>query len=307
MDKKILRGLLTNEYEHPFDRNALNILEGTPGLETIVKKLMEFGIERLIKIQYTGSNIKVTPSNFKDLYKIYHNVAETLDLYYLPELYITWGYEINASAIGAEKPIVVLNSGCLDLLEEDELRFIIGHELGHIKSQHMLYHTIAQYINVITSLIGNATLGMGQILSYGIQIALLQWQRMSEYTCDRAGLLSCQSTSSSNSVMVKMSGTPLKFYNQISIEEFIKQANEFEELDYNAYNKIVKLLSTMDNTHPWTVLRSAEVNRWVMTGKYEELLDKSRIICVDKPDSIYCGNKLKESDIFCTKCGSKAC
>ena len=37
----------------------------------------------------------------------------------------------NAMTIGMDKPIIVLNSSLFDLLDEDELRFVIAHELGH--------------------------------------------------------------------------------------------------------------------------------------------------------------------------------
>ena len=67
----------------------------------------------------------------------------------IPDLYIQWGYEINAFTVGSENPIVVLNSGLIDMCEDDEIMFIIGHELGHIKSNHMLYHMMANVINMI--------------------------------------------------------------------------------------------------------------------------------------------------------------
>ena len=58
----------------------------------------------------------------------------------------TWA--LYAFAIGMEKHTIVITSGLVELLEDDELRFVIGHELGHIKSGHMLYRTMAVFLSL---------------------------------------------------------------------------------------------------------------------------------------------------------------
>lgn len=64
----------------------------------------------------------------------------------------------NAFAAGVEDPIIVINSGAIDLLTYEELLFIIGHEVGHIKSQHVLYSQMAQILPILGDIIGSATL-----------------------------------------------------------------------------------------------------------------------------------------------------
>jgi Zn-dependent protease with chaperone function len=100
---------------------------------------------------------------------------------------------INAFTVGSENPIVVLNTKTVECLTEAELRFILGHEVGHIKSQHSLYHWIARFIlPYIGDTLGKATFGIGKIFTAPLQLALLSWSRKSELTADRAGLLACQ-------------------------------------------------------------------------------------------------------------------
>jgi Zn-dependent protease with chaperone function len=309
MEKKKLKNILSLDYEHPFDRKALNALKKTPGLDKIIKKFWELGIEKLLKIQYTGSHIKLTKNNMPELYKTYVETCEILDMNKIPDLYLIMNYNINAFTTGVENPIIVLNTSCLDLLEEDELRFIIGHELGHIKSGHLLYHQLASILPYLGNMVGNATLGIGNLISMGLHMAIMNWKRMSEFTSDRAGLLVCQNINSATSSMVKIAGLPTKYYSNEVVEDFLTQAREFEDLDYDSLSKIAKYITTAEMSHPWTVMRGSEFFRWSESGQYDEILnmdfdnrDLSKFKFSECP---FCEAKLKKEYVFCGKCGRK--
>lgn len=262
-NKKILSGLDHTAYEHPFDQKALAALEATPGLDLVGKFITKNMVERVYNVQYTGSHLKVTKENYPKIYQYLEDACRILDLKKVPDLYISWDYSINACTIGAENPIIVLNSGLIDLCDDDEILFIIGHEVGHIKSQHMLYHLMAQVINW-----GIDTIPGGSLVASGLQFALYYWSRMSEFTADRAGLMCCQDTDAMTRAFIKMAGLPIKEFNNIRPETFIQQARDFKMLDYEGMNKVVKFLSIADETHPWTVMRSAELFKWIDSGEY---------------------------------------
>lgn len=266
-NKKILTGLDHSMYEHPFDQKALTALEGTPGLSIVGKFITKHTVERFYTIQYTGSHLKVTSDNYPSIYEYLQYAAKILDVKQIPELYIQWGYDINAGTVGAENPIIVLNSGLIDLCDDDEIMFAIGHELGHVKSNHMLYHMMAQVINIIIDQIP-----FGNIAAVPIQYALYYWDRMSEFTADRAGLLCCQNKDAAIRAFMKMSGMPIKQFNNIQYQTFIQQAKDFKQLDYEGMNKIVKLLSIADESHPWTVMRAAELLNWISSGDYSKFV-----------------------------------
>ncbi|MCQ2306689.1 MAG: M48 family metalloprotease [Bacteroidales bacterium] len=194
-------------------------------------------------------------------------VAGHLFVEKIPELRINWDYSINACTIGAERPVIILGSGWIDLCDDDEIMFVVSHELGHIKSNHMLYHMMAQMIDIIIDSIPGGTL-----LAGGLQYALYYWNRMSEFTADRAGLLGCQNHEAMIRAFVKMAGLPLKEFNSIKTESFIQQARDFKMLDYDGMNKVVKFISIADETHPWTVMRSAELLKWMESGEYNRFL-----------------------------------
>lgn len=144
--------------------------------------------------------------------------------------------------------------------------------MGHIKSQHMLYHLMGQVINW-----GIDAIPGGSIVASGLQFALYYWNRMSEFTADRAGLLCCQNTDAMIRAFIKMAGLPIKEFNNIKPETFIQQARDFKMLDYDGMNKVVKFLSIADETHPWTVMRSAELLKWMDSGEYNRFVTQRQI------------------------------
>lgn len=267
-NKKILRGLSSEEYEHPFDRKALDTLEAMPGLGVLGKFLTKHTVERIYTIQYTGSYLKVTSKNYPNIYEYLEYAAQILGLPTVPQLYVQWGYDINAFTVGSENPIIVLNSGLLDLCDEDELMFIIGHECGHIKSNHMLYHMMAQMVNFAIDAIPG-----GSVVAAPVKYALLYWDRMSEFTADRAGLLCCQKPTSVIKAFIKIAGLPKSEYSKMDINTFLEQAQEFKDLDYEGLNKIVKILSIAEANHPWTVMRAAQLVDWISAGEAKRIIN----------------------------------
>lgn len=275
-NKKILKGLNHSEYEHPFDQKALNALTHTPGLETLGNFITKNTIEKIYTVQYTGSNLKVTKENYPKIYEYLEYACQILDMETIPDLYIQWGYGINAFTVGSENPIIVLNSGLIDLCDDDEIMFIIGHECGHIKSNHMLYHMMAQVINIVIDSIPG-----GNLIAAPLQYALYYWNRMSEFTADRAGLLCCQNKEAAVRAFMKMAGMPIKEFEYMNYDSFIKQASEFKLLDYDSLNKVIKFISIADASHPWTVMRAAELLNWINAGEY------SKYVQGDNPSITY--------------------
>jgi len=300
MTRKQLLMLNPREYEHPLDKKALNMLEGTPGLEKVTRYFYKHGLERMLRVQYTGSYLKVTKTQFPDIYKVLEEVCATIHLNDIPDLYINNESGINGFAVGSENPMIVISRRAVDWLPHEELIGLIGHEAGHIKSGHMLYQDMAQVIPLLGSVVGSATLGIGNLVSAGLEAALFEWYRKSELTADRAGVLACQDYKSFIKVLIKISGAPKTSFDKIDVNEFINQAREFESYDYDSMDKVAKAASIMWQDHPWTVLRASELLKWVESGEYDKILDK------DASDTFLCfscGAELKVDEKFCGECG----
>ena len=302
-----LEGLRPQVYEHPSDSAALNALTHTAGFDKVVEKLNAWGIERILRVRLTGSYIRVQPDNFPAIYRILAIVRDRLDVPIHVDLYIAAGGEINAYTVGVERPLIVLTTALVDLLSEDEIMFVIAHELGHVKSRHVLYYQIAEFLPVIADVLGSVTFGMGDLFSLTIEVALLYWKRMSEFTADRAGLLGCQNADAAWRTMIKLAGLPSKYYGSINTEDFLRQAKDFKDMDTDALSKIAKALSTLGATHPWTVLRAQQLHIWIESGGYQFVLDNPRGAPPPIPQlgrfCPQCGYTLSGRETFCPACG----
>src|SRR5215213_3856939 len=129
-------------WEHPADRGALVALRKLKGFDTVVKLLSGMINERAVRLLYLGSAIRVDDRQFPTLQRALNDAASTLDAPVVPELYVQAEPRFNAMTLGLDRPIIIINSGMVDLLDEEELRWVLAHELGHAMSGHAVYHTI---------------------------------------------------------------------------------------------------------------------------------------------------------------------
>ncbi|MBX9695710.1 MAG: M48 family metalloprotease [Cyanobacteria bacterium] len=292
-------------FEHPADRAALEAVKKIPLLDKVFAKLLELGAERIVRIQFMGQAVHVTPKQCPNIYKLFKDATEILDIPE-PDLFLTTNPYPNAFTIGFERPIIVLTSGLVDLLTEDELRAVLGHELGHVKAGHVLYKTIAYFLIEILRMI----FGMrSPIAELGLAVALYDWSRKSELTADRAELLVAQDVETCIRLHMKLSAGSWSVYEQMDEKEFLKQAEAYEDLDYSTLNKVYKLLRELWLTHPLPVYRAKEVKAWAESKQYKEILE-GRYPATDEDiglrDCPHCGCKLSPSFFFCPDCGKSA-
>ena len=130
-------------WEHPADRAALQALRAVPGVDEVIRKVLALlGGERGVRLLFQGNAIRVGPSQFPRLWHLHTEVTTTFDWPDVPELYVSQTPFFNAGAYGLDKPFIVVHSAAIELLDDDELRVLLAHELGHVMSGHALYHTI---------------------------------------------------------------------------------------------------------------------------------------------------------------------
>jgi Zn-dependent protease with chaperone function len=193
-------------------------------------------------------------------------VLTSLDWPDRPELFVSQTPFVNAGAYGMDRPFIVINSGAMKLLDDDEMRTLLGHELGHVMSGHALYHTILVLIVYVGA---NLLPFLAGIILAPIQFALLEWYRKSELSSDRAGLLAAQDPRASMRMFLKMAGGgDMK---DMDLDDFLNQAKEYEETG-GALDRVFKILNTLPQSHPFNTLRAAELRRWVESGTYERIL-----------------------------------
>src|SRR6201994_4605953 len=219
-----LTGISSRAYEHPADRSALVALRKLSGFDVLLKKLFGLFNERAFRLTYLAGAVRVSERHFPHIHEMVRDVAYILDLPELPECYVLQTPIVNAMALGRDKPFIVLNSGLVELLDPEELRAVVGHELGHILSGHAVYRTMLLYLVALAARI--AWMPIGYLGLKAIIWGLEEWFRKSELSCDRAGLLAGQDIDASRRVLMKLAGGSRLA--EMNADAFHDQAREYD-------------------------------------------------------------------------------
>jgi hypothetical protein len=159
------------------------------------------------------------------------------------------------------------------LLSEDEVLAVIAHELGHIKSGHVLYKTMARGMSFLLAIIGDLTLGIGRLVGRTLEATLLEWDRQSEFTADRSSLVVVQNPQVMLSLMMKLAGGTLFQRDQMNAQEFLKQADLYEEVDSRILDRVYKMMLIAPINHPLTIVRAREIMNWSESREYKDILE----------------------------------
>ena len=262
----ILSNISATAWEHPADRAALQTLRAIPGFDQVVRSIFGFFGERGIRLMFQANAVRVGPRQFPKLHGLLTEVTTTMDWPEQPELYVTQTPMVNAGAVGMDHPFITLNSGAVTLLNDDELRVLIGHELGHVMSGHALYRTV---LFILLMFGFNNLPFLAGIALLPIQLALLEWSRKAELSSDRAGLLATQDPVASMRVFLKLAGGGTA--SETDLDAFMEQAREYDTMG-GPMDKVYKILNTLTLTHPFNTLRAAELQRWISDGAYDTIV-----------------------------------
>ena len=264
--RTVLKQISPRAWEHPADRAALNAMRAIPGFDEVVRKIYGFFGERGVRLLFQANAVRVGPSQFPKVWSAFNDACSTMDWEPKPELFVSQSPFVNAGAYGMDRPFIVINSSALSLLDEEEMRTLLGHELGHVMSGHALYRTIM--VIILTVGLRNLPFLAG-IALLPIQFALLEWYRKSELSSDRAGILAGQDPLAGMRMFMKMAGGGK--IEEMDLNAFMTQAREYEQ-GGDAADMIAKVINTLGMTHPFHTLRAAELQRWVEAGDYDRIL-----------------------------------
>ena len=260
-------GISSRAYEHPADRSALVALRSLSGFDTVLKRLAGLFSERAIRLMFLGGSVRAGENQFRNLHDIVRDSAYILDLPEVPELYVMQDPAPNAMAIGSDHPFIVINTGLVDLLDDEELRFVVAHEVGHILSGHAVYRTMAMILTNLGARL--AWLPFGNIAISAILMGLNEWQRKSELSADRAGLLAGQDVEAGKRALMKLAGGAR--LTEMNAESFREQAREYDAAG-DVRDGLLKFLNLLNRSHPYAVVRFVELDRWADGGDYTRIL-----------------------------------
>ena len=259
--------------EYPEDRALRNKLDAIPKFKSFMMNTICALREKYIAIEFVGNGVHVTDSSLPELHQLLLSVCNRLGIKDIPDFSLIWGYYITAATEGASKPHITAMSGAVDVLTDEELAFMLGHEIGHQVCGHKPYHMFLEsmYMPLINSVPG------GEIWISLVRSTLLNWYRVSDYTADRIGLLACGDINVALRTMIKMSGIPKKYYSSINVDSFIKQAMEFDTLFSGATGTMINYVSINSAFSPWLVARAAKLYEWYKSNEYMGIVNQMKI------------------------------
>ncbi len=267
-DRRRFPGISSRAYEHPADRSALVALRKLSGFDTVFKALSGLLPERSLRLLFLSESVRVGETQFPHLHAMLRDACYILDLEKVPQMYVQQDPNPNALCIGLDEPIIVVTTGLVELLDEEEMRAVVGHEVGHALSGHAVYRTVLLFLTNLAMKV--AWIPLGNVAIMTIVTALREWFRKSELSADRAGLLVGQDVQASMRGLMKIAGG--NHLHEMNVDAFLAQAEEYESAG-DLRDSVLKILNLLPRTHPFTTVRAAELKKWAESRDHQRIMD----------------------------------
>lgn len=243
-------------YAFSGDLRVLRRLQHLVPVRVVVEATVRFW-KNFQKNELLGTAVKVSSRQFPHLWNEVVACAELLDIP-TPTVYVSESPHINAGTYGThEESFIILNSATVDMYSEQELRFVIGHECGHIHNRHVVYHTAANFM----------ARGIGFYVKWAVlpaSVALNSWSRRGEITCDRAGLICCKDEQVALSAVMKLGLGSKKLFDEMNLDEFLEQLDGMQE----GWGRVTELF----RSHPYLPRRIKALKLFAESSYYHALI-----------------------------------
>jgi Zn-dependent protease with chaperone function len=265
-----LEGISPKAYEHPADRAATAALASVPMLDTVVRKLVEFGYERALRQVVLGNAVRLGERQLPRTWAQYRRARHVLDM---PAEYAVYvdslgPFGLNALTAGTQEPVVVLGGALVTTLDEDEQRVVLAHELGHVLSDHVMYRTALVILTAMLSGQGRLPLPFGLPIR-ALSLVLMEWFRAAELSADRAAVLAVRDPQLvCRTLMTISAGVPSS---RLDVDAFVTQAREYADWT-DPHDRTRRFFLELGRGHPFAVRRVAEIMRWVQEGDYDRIV-----------------------------------
>ena len=246
----------TIKLEKQIGEQIYNALQGSV-VEEVLRKMKISSSDAYWRSSMEGHSLKVQQELLPDFYALCQDVKKKLGFDDPVDFYITGDSEVNAFSVAAEeegKPhIVNVNSELFTLMSEAELRFVLGHELGHLINKDT---ALARLINFVFP----PEAAVPVTLQYKIRLH----EQLAELVADRYGYMATEDLGVCVTAFFKMaSGLDLEKMN-VSIDALI--ADNTKRLEY-----FLKGNGISRSSHPVNPIRVQALNLFATVKTQKEL------------------------------------
>jgi Zn-dependent protease with chaperone function len=293
------------DFLHPLDLSARQHLEGIPLLRPTVKKYLNTVADRRTRQWLLASAVRLGPKQLPDYYRMLPPICDAFGIPE-PELYLMRG-EANAVTFGHSRTAIVIYTGLLEDLADDEIEAVLAHECGHILADHILYRQMARAMVSGWDVLGSALLkAAAGIAGAQIQAALVSWYRKSELTADRAAAAYHRDVQPMQRALFHIIGLPKWAPADVSYTAFLEQAEEFEQnADATWWDRYATRGVESASTHPIPALRIKELTTWAQSDASRQLMGIAKIGRLgERVSCAQCGQELTTEWRFCQRCGT---
>jgi Zn-dependent protease with chaperone function len=260
-----LKDISPRAFQHPADRAATAALSSVPYLDTVVRKLIELGYERALRQTFLGSAVRLSEAQLGNVYREHAIAYATLDMSEVPDLYLSQFPMPNAIAIGAKRPIVVVQSELISLLDAPQRRVVFAHEAAHVLSDHGLYRTALAILMLMTRA---ARLPLPLL---PVRTALMEWGRATELSADRAAALVTRDPLVVCRTLMSLAGGAM--VSELDLDAFMAQGLDYSEKG-SGLERLTRLSLELGVTHPLPVKRTHELMAWVRSGEFDTIVGR---------------------------------
>lgn len=220
-------------FAHPVDKSIIKVLDN-PAINSVVNKIVQTSIDANYGLAL-ATGIHVTPSTYNYLYEVVVECAESLNM---PVPYVVVSDTvrgINACTAGTDQfAFVAVSSMLTSVMSRDQLKFVIGHELGHLALGHVVYHTAINLMGAAGSLLPL----VGPIIDNTLSVPLNAWSRRSEISADRAGLICCGDIQTAKKALFRLEAGFMDI-SEIDVDAYVRNSEAI--LHSSTFGKLAEI------------------------------------------------------------------